>query len=202
MKKVLCFGDSNTFGFNPQNGLQFGRDVRWTGVLQKLCGDKFLVVEAGCNNRTAFSDNPAGKIYTGNKILPKYLDEKFEYVVLALGINDLQSQYDVSVEDVKNGILDLVKIVRQKLPETKIILVTPAKLAKNVFKSPLFSTLFDEKSIEKSRYLSKIYEQIAEITDCDFVDLNQVATPSDIDGLHFEEEEHKKIANEVFSRLI
>lgn len=202
MRKVLCFGDSNTFGFNPQNGRRFDENTRWTGILQKLCIDRCRIVEAGCNNRTAFADNPAGKMFTGNKILPEILKDDFEYIILSLGINDLQSQYNISVEEIKNGILNLVKIVRQNLPKSKIILVSPAELTKNVLKSPVFSTLFNEKSVKKSKYLAQIYEQIAKTTDCDYVDLNKVATPSKVDGLHFEAEGHKKIATEIFHRLI
>ena len=82
MKKILCFGDSNTFGFNPANGLRFGKDERWTGVLQKLAAPQFEIVEAGCNNRTCFRDNFAGKKFTGYRILPEYLSEKYDLIVL------------------------------------------------------------------------------------------------------------------------
>lgn len=201
MKKVLCFGDSNTFGFNPKDGTRFNKNVRWTGVLQNLCSKNFQIVENGCNNRTAFSANPAGKIFTGNKILPELLNDNFEYVILSVGINDLQNQYDTSEKDIEIGITNLTEIVRLSLPDTKIILISPPALTKNVLKSPFFSTLFNEKSVEKSKNLAKIYERIAQKTGSDFIDLNKIATPSSIDGLHFEEEEHKKIATEIFRHL-
>lgn len=201
MKKALCFGDSNTFGFNPKNGKRFDKNVRWTGVLQNLCFEKFQIIEQGCNNRTAFSDNPAGKIFTGNKVLPEILKDNFEYVILSVGINDLQNQYDVSEKDIEQGITNLVEIIQFYLPNAKIILISPAELSENVLRSPVFSTLFDEKSIKKSKSLAKIYKQIAEKTKIDFIDLNKIATPSSVDGLHFEEEEHKKIAAEIFCHL-
>ncbi len=201
MKKILCFGDSNTFGFNPKNGTRFDKNIRWTGVLQNLCTENFQIVENGCNNRTAFSVNPSGKNFTGNKILPELLNDNFEYVILSVGINDLQNQYDVSEKDIEIGITNLIEIVRLTLPDTKIILISPPALTKNVLKSPFFSTLFNEKSIEKSKKLAKIYERIAQKTGSDFIDLNKIATPSTADGLHFEEEEHKKIATEIFLHL-
>lgn len=70
MKKILCFGDSNTYGFIPQSGLRYDINTRWTGILQTLCNNEFEITEAGCNNRTAFIDNPAGINQTGYKILP------------------------------------------------------------------------------------------------------------------------------------
>lgn len=33
---VLCYGDSNTYGYNPANGMRYPESVRWTGRLQKL----------------------------------------------------------------------------------------------------------------------------------------------------------------------
>ena len=201
MKNVLCFGDSNTFGFNPENGTRYDKNTRWTGILQTLCKDKFHIIEAGCNNRTAFSDNPAGKMFTGYKILPELLNSNIDYVILAIGINDLQFQYNTSLDDIKNGISNLVKMVKSSLANVKIILVSSAELTENVLKSPIFSTLFDKGSIEKSKHLAKIYEQIALENNCDFIDLNTIASTSTIDGLHFEPQEHKKIANEIFKHL-
>lgn len=201
MKNVLCFGDSNTFGFNPKDAKRFDKNSRWTGILKNLCGEKFHIIEAGCNNRTAFSDNSAGKMFTGYKFLPELLNQDLDFVVLSIGINDLQFQYNVSLEEIKSGILNLVNTVKSKAPRVKIILVAPTELTENVLKSPIFSTLFDETSIEKSKKLSEIYFEIANNNNCDFIDLNTVAVPSKIDGLHFEASEHEKIAKEVFKHL-
>lgn len=201
MNKVLCFGDSNTFGFNPKNGSRFDKSIRWTGILQRLCENKFHIIEAGCNNRTAFSDNPAGKMFSGYKILPELLQKDLSIVILAIGINDLQFQYNVTVNDIKNGITNLIKIIQNNNPNTKIILVSPNELTENVLKSPIFSTLFDESSIEKSKIVPLRYAQIAKENNCDFIDLNTFVTLSEIDGLHFEPKEHKRIAQEIFNHL-
>ena len=201
MKNILCFGDSNTFGFNPQNGKRFDKNTRWTGILQEFCAEKYHIIEAGCNNRTAFCDNPTGNLYTGYKILPELLRNDIFCTILAIGINDLQFQYDANLDDIKNGITNLVKIVKEK-STSNIILVSPTQLTENVLKSPIFSTLFDNTSIEKSNHLAKIYEQISIENNCDFIDLNLIATPSNIDGLHFEPTEHKKIANEIYKHIL
>ena len=49
MTTILCYGDSNTYGYNPVNGLRYPKDVRWTGVLQKMLGEEYVVIEEGCN---------------------------------------------------------------------------------------------------------------------------------------------------------
>lgn len=47
MKKILCFGDSNTFGFNPENGKRFDEQTRWAGKLKIALKNKFEVIEKG-----------------------------------------------------------------------------------------------------------------------------------------------------------
>ena len=200
MKKVLCFGDSNTYGFNPINGTRYAKSERWSGILQGLTKGDFQIVEAGCNNRTAFSENPAGKMMTGIKILPECLTDNFDIVIIAVGINDLQFSYDVKISDYEIGIERLINIVKEKLPSAKIILLSPSEISENILNS-FFANLFDEKSIEKSKLLSSIYEKIANKYNCEILDLNKIATPSKTDGFHYEIEEHNKIANCIFELL-
>lgn len=201
MKKVLCFGDSNAFGFNPKDGSRFDEFSRWSGILKNFSKGKFEIIEEGQNNRTAFSKNPMGKSYTGYKILPEFLKEKFDVVILALGVNDLQSQYGATFLDFELGISNLIEIIKNNLPNAKIILVAPANITQDILKSPIFSKLFDESSIEKSKKLPEIYLEISKKYNCEFIDLNKVAKPSSFDGLHFEPSEHKKIAEEIFKQL-
>lgn len=201
MKKVLCFGDSNTFGFNPKNGLRFPKDIRWTGVLQDLCKDEFQIIEAGCNNRTSFRNNPEGKIYTGHQVLPEYLQESPDIVILALGSNDLQRQYRTTLEEIEYGLEGLIKIVRETLPESRIIILSPTPIGQEVLKAKIFSFLFDETSVEKSKYFAEIYSQVALKNVCEFIDLTPIAPVSKIDGLHYEAEGHREIANAVLQVL-
>lgn len=47
MIEILCFGDSNTYGFTPDWKHRYGRDIRYPGVLQALLGDGYYVAEDG-----------------------------------------------------------------------------------------------------------------------------------------------------------
>ena len=40
MQQVLCFGDSNTWGYNPENGERFPWGIRWTSILQQKLANK------------------------------------------------------------------------------------------------------------------------------------------------------------------
>jgi len=45
MKNILCYGDSNTYGYNPENGQRYDYNIRWTGILQNLLGLEYRVIE-------------------------------------------------------------------------------------------------------------------------------------------------------------
>lgn len=200
MKKILCFGDSNTYGYIPNNGARYDKNTRWTGVLSLLSHGKFEIIEDGCNNRTAFAANPAGKIFTGYEILPELLTDDFDAVVLAIGINDTQFLFDTVIEDFTTGIENLINVVQAKCPQAKIILLAPSILTDDVLNGN-FACLFDKTSIEKSRQLPLLYKKIAEKQNIEFFDLNSVAKTSSLDGLHYAPEQHLKIAQAIFTIL-
>ncbi len=200
MKKILCFGDSNTYGYIPNNGARYDKNTRWTGVLSLLSHGKFEIIEGGCNNRTAFAANPAGKIFTGYEILPELLTDDFDAVVLAIGINDTQFLYNLSSIEIASGVEKLINIVKVKSPQAKILLVAPSILTEDVLNGN-FACLFDRTSIEKSRQLPLLYQKIAEKQNIEFLDLNSVAKTSSLDGLHYAPEQHLKIAQAIFTIL-
>ena len=58
-RRIVCFGDSNTWGYNPATEERYDEDVRWTGILAELLGDGYRVVEEGQNGRTVATDSPS-----------------------------------------------------------------------------------------------------------------------------------------------
>lgn len=201
MKKVLCFGDSNTYGYIPENGGRYDKNTRWCGILQTLCMDEYKIIEAGCNNRTAFTPNQAGLQQTGYLALPMLLSEDLDFVILNIGINDLQKIYSTTKNDIENGIKNLIKTIKEKSPNAQILLISPSKLTRNVLKG-YFSILFDENSITKSEWLSPIYEKIAKEENCKFLDLDKTVKVSELDGLHYDATEHEKIATVIHKLML
>lgn len=58
MIRILCFGDSNTFGYKPDGSGRFGEEIRWTGRIQKKLGDNYKIIEEGlCGRMTIFEDD-------------------------------------------------------------------------------------------------------------------------------------------------
>ncbi len=201
MKKILCIGDSNVFGYIAQNGKRFKDSERWSGILKeslKNSKEKFEVIEQGLNNRTFFSKNPEGAEFCGSEYL-KNLFEKdfkpfFEIIILALGINDTQIIYNKTLNDFYEEIKKTILLINEKSPKSKIILISPSNLTKNI-NNGHFKTMFNEKSIEKSLNLAEIYSNISkEFNNCYFADFNKIAPFCEFDGLHYDIESHKKIA--------
>lgn len=62
-KRILCFGDSLTWGWIPvTEGVpteRFPRDVRWTGVMADRLGDGYEVIEEGLSARTTTAEDPS-----------------------------------------------------------------------------------------------------------------------------------------------
>ena len=201
MDNILCFGDSNTFGFVPLAGTRYAADERWSGILKKYFENRYNVIEAGCNNRTCIADNPEGLLFTGYKAISPYLEnhKNFALVIIALGINDLQFAYNLSACDVSEGLKAVVLDVKQKT-KSKTLIVIPNKIGDDVLNS-YFSQMFDRTSIEKSTRLSSLFKSVAGETDSFFLDLNEIVVPSFLDGLHYEKEEHQKIAKAVIEKI-
>ena len=44
MKTIVCYGDSNTYGYNPENGFRYEYEERWTTILQKELKDSAIVL--------------------------------------------------------------------------------------------------------------------------------------------------------------
>lgn len=203
MKKIICFGDSNTFGFNPKTGSRYDSNTRWTSVLAKLLANSFEVVEEGCNNRTGFFINPDGAVQSGQKYLPVCLkkNKKFDIFILALGTNDLQKFFKINEQIVNEGLINIIALVRKFCPNTRIIIIPPVLLSENILNG-YFKCQFDESSIKASVCVQKLYESAAQKENCEFLDFNKFVTPSAVDGLHFDEESHKIIAEKVLNQVL
>jgi len=196
MKKIVCYGDSNTFGFNPIDGSRFDENIRWTSVLQKNLGTEYQIVNEGMCDRTGFVNNPKGFLFSSPKHFPKFISkaENIDSLILWIGTNDLQFQYNISLNAIEKGLENLIKLAQTKADRT--IILTPVILNEKILDG-YFRCQFDETSIVKSRKIIRIYRTLSSLYHCDFLDINKFVKPSDIDGLHYDENSHKIIADKL-----
>lgn len=203
MKKIICFGDSNTFGFNPKDGSRYTKEKRWTGLLACILKDNFNIVEEGCNNRTGFFLSPDGELQSGQKYLPKCVEKHspFDIFIFALGTNDLQKFFDIDENLTKDGLKNTITYIRKITPQARIILISPVILGDDLLKG-YFQCQFDDKSICASIWIQDVYREIAKEEKCELLDINQFVSPSPLDGLHFDEKSHKIIAEKIADKIL
>ena len=196
MKKIICYGDSNTFGYNPKDGSRFDENIRWTSLLQKNLGAEYVVINEGICDRTGFVNNPKGELFSAPKHFPEFITKSgnIDLLILWIGTNDLQFLYNISLSTIERGLENLIKLAKTKAK--KILIISPVILNENILKGA-FNYQFDNESINKSKNVGKIYKRFADLYNCKFFDINTIVNPSDIDGLHYNSKSHRIIANNL-----
>lgn len=199
MKTILCFGDSNTYGYNPAGG-RFGLHERWAGVLRDELKEGYWVIEEGLNGRTTVWDDPIeGKHKNGREYLLPCLESHapIDLVVILLGTNDLKMRFGLPAQDVARGAGVLVNLVKASSagPEStapQVLLIAPPPFAPLTHFGEMFAGGF-----EKSREIGKYYRQWADLLNCHFLDAGEVIVSSSLDGIHWELGEHRKLGKAV-----
>ena len=207
MKTILCYGDSNTFGYNPANGSRYDYDKRWTTILGKLLGSEYLVIPEGLNGRTTAFDRPGSFFQNGYPYLAPCLTshKPLDTVIIMLGTNDCNVELGLSVSQIGDGMELLVKTVRNTCMSEqgfipRIIIVVPAAVLPD-YKGTPFENQIDDKSVEKSHLLAEEYKKIAYEYECTLLDCTNALEVSKIDCEHLTEAGHKRLA-EMLNTII
>ena len=92
MFNILFYGDSNTWGFDPETTLRYPYPLRWTTVCAKLLGEEYNCIPAGMNGRTTVFDDPLKGARNGLTGLDYELQshKPLDLMVVMLGTNDLK----------------------------------------------------------------------------------------------------------------
>ena len=203
MKTVLCYGDSNTYGYNPSNGLRYPEDIRWTGRLKALLGDEYRVIEEGCNGRTTIFDDPLEGWKNGLDYLRPCLNshKPVDIVILMLGSNDLKEIFCASPEQIAEGVKMLVRVIQDFTKEKQgfepqIILVSPPEIGEGIRHSAFYGS-FHENAVSRSREFPQWYRKVAKEHHCIFFNAAEHIQPSKEDSLHLSPEAHVRLAEEL-----
>ena len=139
--RILCFGDSNTWGYTPIEG---SRNLnRWTRILKDLLIDS-EIIEEGLNARTLDSTEDIEPHKNGFNYLLPCLEShyEFDYLVLMLGTNDLKIHFNNTPKDMLEMLKKYIKVVKNFWPKTdgskvKLIIcgIPPVDDTKKVFEN-------------------------------------------------------------------
>lgn len=186
--KILCYGDSNTWGDPPGSEGRYPYNIRWTGRLQNLLVNKYQIIEEGLCGRTTIMDDPKEEGRNGKTYLISYLKthKQIDLVILMLGSNDLKERFNLTAKEISENIEELIKIIKP----IKVLLLSPPIVNLNC-KNPPQGMKGAE---EKSKQLAKYYKEVAIRQGCEFIDIAQYVQPSNVDGCHLEKDTHTRIA--------
>jgi lysophospholipase L1-like esterase len=204
VRSVLCFGDSNTYGFLASTEGRLGRWERWPGVAQRaLEVEDWYVIEDGLGGRTTTFEFPGypGRNGQGSLLPSLELHEPLDALVIFLGTNDVCLQ-GVTAAWAAAGIEALIELVRARpladpRPEIPILVVAPPPFL------PL-PTIEDELSphaVEESERFSERYRLMTDRAGVALLDLRGIVEPTPLDGIHFEADAHRAIGMAVAGAL-
>jgi lysophospholipase L1-like esterase len=195
-QSILCYGDSNTWGYVPLTAARLVRAERWPTLLQSHLGHGYHVIAEGLNGRTTAWDEPFRPGRNGRESLLPLLESHapLALVIIMLGTNDLKHHLNVSAHESARGLSTLIKIAQKS--ETGINAKPPEVL---VLAPPIFGELSElmahhfEAGCEKSRHLSRHYRQACADLGCHFFDTNAEVSVG-ADGIHLDAAGQQRLA--------
>ena len=207
MRRILCYGDSNTYGQIPGQGMRrYDETTRWPCLLQDALGKEYRIIEEGLSGRTTVWEDPIEEHRNGKTYLLPCLFSHMplDLVILMLGTNDLKVRFGgLSSMDIADGVGNLIEKIRDprfgragRSPE--ILLVAPAPL----LSTPMLLELWGEAGIEKSHQLASWYAKKAEELNVHFFDAGSVVEVSPEDGLHYMPKGHRALADALHEKVL
>ncbi|MND83828.1 Arylesterase precursor [compost metagenome] len=189
MRTVLCFGDSLTWGYDPEGPGRHAFEDRWPSVLGAALGPGVTVIAEGLNGRTTgYDDHLADCDRNGVKNLPTVLHTHMplDLVVIMLGTNDMKPAIAGTAYAARAGLERLVGLIRHHeysfdYDAPEILIVSPPPLCETA--DPVFSAIF-RNGVEESAMLASLYRDLADDLGCGFFDAGSVARTSPVDGVH------------------
>ena len=228
---ILCYGDSNTFGYNPMTGLRYPESVRWPKLLQarldargiadsteaqgvadpaKAQSDKgqtFRVIEEGCNGRTAAYIKEEEPWKYGLPYLKPCLNthKPVNLLILMLGSNDLKKMFPADPEEIAASVKGLiettVEFTKEKQGFAPQILLISPPEIGPEIETSVFAESFDIDAVSRSKAFAPLYEKVARETGCDFLNAAALTGSLPEDSLHFMPADHASLADAVYSMV-
>lgn len=203
-KRVLCFGDSLTWGFDPETRQRFPEESRWPMVLQEILGTGYTVIEEGQNGRTIATDDPSEGEKNGLTYVGPCLESQspLDYMIILLGSNDCKQKFAYSSMDIAGEMqIFLEKVLAYnhfRLKDRfKVLLVSPPHIAESIHTSWLGDCFAYERARKLSMELAGWYRQLADMYGCLFLDAAEYVEASTADACHLDAENQRKLGRVV-----
>lgn len=184
-RPMLCYGDSNTYGYDPRSylGGRYPKSVRWTGLLEAA---GWTVINEGENGRTI--PRAGWEIETAVQAVRRTQAER---LVVMLGSNDLLQHPGPSAEVCGDRMeLFLTAFLQEVLSPYQILLISPPPMKLGAWTDVT-------RSLEESHRLAGSYETLARKLGLNFADAGEWGVELTFDGVHFSEAGHRAFAEGI-----
>lgn len=201
-KNILCFGDSNTHGYNSKTGGRFSTQERWPSLLQKQLGESYYVIEEGLSGRTTSFEDPVFEGLCGlHAIYPCMMShEPLDLVIIMLGTNDTKDRFNANAFIIAKGMERLV----QKAIDThaawrgepRVLIVAPPPIHPG-YADTMVAGEMGTHCVERSLHIAEEYRGVAERLSCSFLDAGSIPGMEmyPYDYMHLSLESHKIFAD-------
>lgn len=204
MKQILCFGDSNTWGYNPETKGRYSQNIRWTSILQNnLSRHEIDIIEEGLCGRTTIYEDATRPNRKGIDSIPEIFNkyEKIDSVILMLGTNDCKSCFQSSPTNIAEGIDRCLDSILEHVSASNVLLVSPIHLGETVWKEE-YDPEFDRNSVLICKQLKQEYNKVANKRGVHFLAASDYVKPSLIDQEHLNEYGHRILAKVFYEEIM
>jgi len=206
-RRVVCFGDSNTWGYDASSLERFPEEVRWTGRLAVLLGEEFQVVEEGLSGRTAVVDDPLFEgLNAFTYIHPCLMSHSpLELVIIMLGTNDTKERFNLTAYNIAQGIARL-SFKAKNTPAgkdgntPKVLVIAPPSIGEEYYDSEVGKSM-GKNCHRKSEDLPMYLKELLQIQGTEFLETKGLVRMNNIDFMHLNEEGHQLLAKLVFNKI-
>lgn len=189
MKKIICYGDSNTWGYDPSSMYGDSYQKPWTDLLKG-----YDVINCGQNGR----EIPVHKAQWESVISYVKSEEPVDLFIIMLGTNDLLMHGAFQAEDVRGRMDRFLHALRNSLPDLKILLISPCRMDPGTW-------VQEERLIREPARLGIFYHNLSAKYQTAFADAGKWEIPLAYDGVHMSEEGHRIFAqhlNRVLNEIL
>ena len=180
--KLLCFGDSNTYGYDPRSffGERYDRNTRWTGLLEQETA--WEIVNAGRNGRE-IPHTPRQRQQAVEEI---GCYDGFDLLAVMLGGNDLLQNPDFGVKEVTTRMEAFLRFL-MAAGYPFLLLIAPSPMQQGTW-------VTEERLVRESAALGAEYEALAGRLGIPFADSGRWGIEVLFDGVHYSEKGHRAFA--------
>ena len=184
--RILCFGDSNTYGYDPRSylGGRYATENRWVDLLAQETG--WEVLNAGENGRSI--PRTDREVQATLQLLTS--SQPIDLFVVMLGSNDLLQGSPAPIVSAR------MKWFLERLPmeNRHILLIAPPSMQSGDW-------VTEEELVLHSKNLIAEYRQLARQNSYVFADTSTWKIDITFDGVHFSETGHNTFAGNLHQLL-